>query len=117
FTLSNKKEFRLLWSMLNGKLKQLKKSGTIIKHHDNLTDEEIQKIFQHDSISIDSPQGGEHYLIKISQFVFTSDGGLQFTKFSQKNNQESVKSENTSLVILVLSDPPEFQGPIHNLKL
>ncbi|CAG8846184.1 33956_t:CDS:1, partial [Racocetra persica] len=40
FTLSNKKKFRLLWSTLNGKLKKLKKSRNIVKHHDNLTDEE-----------------------------------------------------------------------------
>ncbi|CAG8834278.1 3108_t:CDS:1, partial [Gigaspora margarita] len=38
FTLSNKKEFRLLGSTLNRKLKQLKKSGTIVKYHNNLTD-------------------------------------------------------------------------------
>ena len=83
FTLSNKKEFRLLWSTLNGKLKKLKKSGNIVKHHDNLMDEEVQQIFQHKSISINDPQGlqyrifmwccllfqprgGEHYSIKIS---------------------------------------------------
>ncbi|CAG8613494.1 11780_t:CDS:2, partial [Scutellospora calospora] len=126
--------FRLLWSTLNGKLKQLKKSGTIVKHHDNLTDEEIQKIFQHDSISIDSPQGlqyrifiwccllfqsrgGEYYLIKISQFVFTSNGGLQFTKYSQKNDQGGIESDNSGLVIPVPPDLPESQGPIHDLKL
>ncbi|CAG8717396.1 30787_t:CDS:2, partial [Racocetra persica] len=112
FILSNKKEFRLLWSILNGKLKQLKKYGTIVKHHNNLTDEEIQQIFQHNSVSINDPQdlqyrifiwccllfqprGGEHYSIKISQFVFMSDG----------------------LIIPIPPDSADFQGPIHDFKL
>ncbi|CAG8796138.1 24902_t:CDS:2 [Gigaspora margarita] len=45
------------------------------------------------------------------------DRRLQFTKFLQKNDQEGIKSNNTGLVIPVLSDPPKFQDPIHNLKL
>ncbi|CAG8744567.1 8296_t:CDS:2, partial [Cetraspora pellucida] len=101
FTLSNKKEFRLLWSTLNGKLKKLKKSGNIVKHHDNLIDEEVQQIFQHKLISINDSQ----------------DGGLRFTKYSQKNNQEGIESDNTGLIITVPLDPTDFQGPIHDLKL
>ncbi|CAG8812823.1 26272_t:CDS:2, partial [Gigaspora margarita] len=101
FTLSNKKEFRLL----NGKLKQLKKSGTIVKHHDNLTDEEVQQIFQHSSISINDPQGLQYH------------GGLRFTKCSQKNDQGGIESDNTGLIIPVPPDPADFQGPIHDFKL
>ncbi|CAG8736425.1 20872_t:CDS:2 [Cetraspora pellucida] len=50
-------------------------------------------------------------------FVFTADGGLRFTKYSQKNDQGGIESDNTGLIISVLPDPTDFQGPIHDLKL
>ncbi|KAF0339996.1 esterase/lipase/thioesterase family protein [Gigaspora margarita] len=52
----------------------------------------------------------EYYLIKISQFVFASDEGLQITKYSQKNVQGGIESDNTNLVIPVLSNPSKSQG-------
>ncbi|KAF0453752.1 zinc finger mym-type protein 2-like: PROVISIONAL [Gigaspora margarita] len=63
------------------------------------------------------PRGGEYYSIKISQFVFTSDGRLRFTKYSQKNDQNSIESDNTGLIIPVPPDFADFQSPIHNFKL
>ncbi|CAG8846592.1 1242_t:CDS:2, partial [Racocetra persica] len=42
---------------------------------------------------------------------------LRFTKYSQKNDQGGIESDNTGLIIPVPPDPTDFQGPIHDLKL
>ncbi|CAG8752604.1 26672_t:CDS:2, partial [Racocetra persica] len=103
YNLANNQEFKDLWKTLDGKMKQLKKIEKVVWHHDPLTTTEIQTIF--------------HGEMCISQFVFTSNGGLQFKKFSQKNNQGGIDGNLDSLTILVPPDPEGLLGPIHDIKL
>lgn len=134
YNLASKQEFRDLWKTLDGKMKQLKKIGKVARHHDPLTREEIQAIFQHEATSISHPQGlqyrifmwccllfaprgGEHSEMRVSQFIFTQTGGLQFTKFSQKNDQGGIDGNLDSLIIPVPPDPEGLLGPVHDIKL
>jgi hypothetical protein len=133
YNIGNRKEFAQLWEALNGKMKQLKKKGIISRHHDHLTDEELKKIFQHDAVTSNTPQGliyrifmwccllfqprgGEHYKISIAQFTFLSNGGIQFVKNYQKNDQGGVNGSSDSLMIPVPPDPEDYQGPVYDFK-
>ncbi|CAG8727906.1 28546_t:CDS:2 [Gigaspora margarita] len=53
FTINNKHDFSLLWEALNRKMKALKKSGKVTKHHNPLTSEELKMIFNHKALDID----------------------------------------------------------------
>jgi hypothetical protein len=134
YNLASKQEFRDLWKTLDGKMKLLKKNGKITHHHDPLTNMEIEAIFKHDAISATHPQGlqyrvfmwccllfaprgGEHAEMRMSQFFFTSNGGLQFTKFSQKNDQGGIDGNLDSLEIPVPPDSEGSLGPIYDIKL
>ncbi|CAG8795999.1 14110_t:CDS:2, partial [Racocetra fulgida] len=58
-----------------------------------------------------------HGEMRVSQFVFASNGGLQFTKFSQKNDQGGVDGNLDLLTIPVPPDPKGLLGPVHDIKL
>lgn len=134
FIINNKHDFPLLWEALNGKMKALKKSGKVTKHHDPLTPEELKMMFNHEALSINTakglqyrvfmwccllfaPRGGEHAQMKVNQFVFLDDEGLRFNKFSQKNDPGGIDGNLDSLVIPVSADSEGYLGPIHDLKL
>ncbi|CAG8670779.1 15430_t:CDS:2, partial [Racocetra persica] len=97
YNLASKQEFRDLWKTLDSKMKQLKKIGKCCL--------------------LFAPQSGEHGEMCVSQFVFTSNGGLQFTKFSQKNDQGGIDGNLDSLTIPVPPDPEGLLGLIHDIKL
>ncbi|CAG8829275.1 14601_t:CDS:1, partial [Racocetra persica] len=107
---------------LNSKMKVLKQSKKTTKHHDPLSPDELKTIFNHEALSINTAKGlqyqvfmwccllfalsgGEHSQMKVTWFTFLSDGGIQFTKFSQKNNPSSIEGNLDSLMIPVLADP------------
>ncbi|CAG8461359.1 24392_t:CDS:2 [Gigaspora margarita] len=52
---------------------------------------------------------GEHSQMKIIQFTFFDDGGIQFTKFSQKNDPGSIEGNLDSLIIPVLADLKKYK--------
>ena len=62
------------------------------------------------------PRNGEYYNILIEQFEFTSNGGIHFKKYSQKNDQGGVDGNSDALIIPVPPDPEGSQGPVHNIK-
>ncbi|CAG8820541.1 32095_t:CDS:2, partial [Gigaspora margarita] len=134
FIFGNKKEFAKLWNALNGKMKLLKKNGIVSWHHDYLTDEELKIIFQYNEVSSNTlqgllyrifiwccllfqPHGGEHYKITISQFTFTSNGGIHFAKNYQKNNQGGIDGNSETHMIFIPPDTKGSQGPIYDFKL
>jgi hypothetical protein len=133
YNIGNRKEFPQLWEALNGKMKLLKKKGVVARHHDYLTDIEIKEIFQHTAVNINTPQGllyrifiwscllfqpcgGEHYNMTISQFSFISNGGMQFSKNSQKNDQGGIDGNSNALIIPIPPDPEGYHGPVYDFK-
>ncbi|CAG8731510.1 22591_t:CDS:2, partial [Cetraspora pellucida] len=110
FIINNKNEFPLLWEVLNGKMKVLKQSRKTTKHHDPLSPDELRTIFNHEAL-------GEHSQMKIIQFTFLDNGGIQFTKFSQKNDPSGIKGNLDSLIIPIPADPEGYLGPVHDIKL
>ncbi|CAG8534253.1 6988_t:CDS:2, partial [Cetraspora pellucida] len=72
FNLMNKNEFRHLWKALNEKIKMLKKIRNVTHHYDNLTNEELQQIFNHDALSIDSSQGLQYHIFMWCCLLFQS---------------------------------------------
>ncbi|CAG8445727.1 16649_t:CDS:2 [Acaulospora morrowiae] len=134
YNLGSKQEFRELWKTLDGKMKQLKKIGKITCHHDPLVNSEVHTIFNHEATSTSYSQGlqycvfmwccllfasrgGKHAEMRVLQFVFTQDGGLHFTKFSQKNDQDGINGNLDSLIIPVPPDSKGLLGPVHDIKL
>ncbi|CAG8838846.1 35675_t:CDS:2, partial [Gigaspora margarita] len=128
------KEFPHLWEALNGKMKKLKKEGLVLRHHDHLADTELQTIFQHYTVANNTPQGlqyrvfmwccllfqprgGEHYNMLTEQFEFTSNGGIHFKKYSQKNDQGGMDGNSDALIVPVPPDPKGSQGPVYDIKL
>ncbi|CAG8798605.1 4710_t:CDS:2, partial [Gigaspora margarita] len=93
FIINNKNEFPLLWEALNGKIKVLKQSGKVTKHHDPSSSDELRTIFNHEALSINTAKG------------------IQLTKFSQKNDTGGIEGNLDSLVIPVPADPEGFMGP------
>ncbi|CAG8703579.1 8589_t:CDS:2, partial [Cetraspora pellucida] len=87
-----------LLKTLNGKIKKLKKEGLVSHHYNHLTDTELQTIFQHYIIANNTPQ---------EQFEFSSNSGIHFKKYSQKNNQDGINGNSDALIIPVLSDPKD----------
>ncbi|CAG8796759.1 8575_t:CDS:2, partial [Cetraspora pellucida] len=85
--------------VLNGKMKVLKQSRKTTKHHDPLSPNELRTIFNHEALSINTAKG------------------IQFTKFSQKNDPGSIEGNLDSFIIPVLADPEGYLGPVHNIKL
>ncbi|CAG8463569.1 19336_t:CDS:1, partial [Gigaspora margarita] len=119
---------------LNRKMKALKKSKKVTKHHDTLISEELKMMFNHKALSINTakclqyqvfmwccllfaPRGREHGQMKITQFIFLEDRGLRFNKFSQKNDPGGIDGNLDLLIIPVLTDPEGYLGPNHDLKL
>ncbi|CAG8840425.1 42466_t:CDS:2, partial [Gigaspora margarita] len=49
-------------------------------------------------------------------FEFTSNSGIHFKKYSQKNDQGSVNSNSDALIVPVPPDSEGSQGPIYNIK-
>ncbi|CAG8760423.1 58_t:CDS:2, partial [Cetraspora pellucida] len=45
------------------------------------------------------------------QFTFTSNEGIHFTKIHQKNDQGGIDGNSNALIILVLPDMNDYQGP------
>ncbi|CAG8541842.1 1860_t:CDS:2 [Cetraspora pellucida] len=130
FVINNKSEFPLLWEVLNGKMKVLKQSRKVTKHHNPLSSDKLKTIFNHKTLSINTakglqyqvliwccllfaPRGGEHSQMKVMQFTFLSNGGIQFTKFSQKNDPSGIEGNLDSLIIPVPADP---EGPSEQQK-
>ncbi|CAG8793668.1 26435_t:CDS:2, partial [Gigaspora margarita] len=99
FIINNKSEFLLLWEALNGKMKVLKQSGKVTKHHDLLSPDELKAMFNHDALSVNTANC------------------IQFTKFSQKNDPGGIEGNLDSLMIPVPPDPEGYLGPIHDIKL
>ncbi|CAG8720888.1 7890_t:CDS:2, partial [Racocetra persica] len=110
------------WEVLNGKMKVLKQSEKVTKHHDPLSPNELKTIFNHKTLLINTakrlqyrvfiwccllfaPRGSEHSQMKVTQFTFLSNGGIQFTKFSQKNDPGGIEKNLDSLIIPVSADP------------
>ncbi|CAG8712501.1 10615_t:CDS:1, partial [Scutellospora calospora] len=59
----------------------------------------------------------EHYNLSISQFVFTSNNGIYFIKYSSKNDQGRVDRNLNVLVIPIPPDSEDSQGLIYDIKL
>ncbi|CAG8807596.1 6013_t:CDS:2, partial [Racocetra fulgida] len=55
--------------------------------------------------------------MKITQFTFLDNGGIQFMKFSQKNDPGGIEGNLDSLIISVPADLKGYLGPVHNIKL
>ncbi|RIB24059.1 hypothetical protein C2G38_2169592 [Gigaspora rosea] len=62
-----------------------------------------------------APRGGEHGLMKILQFKFLPDGGIIFTKWSQKNDQGGLEDNSNATSISIPPDHIEKPGPVHNI--
>ncbi|CAG8678231.1 10780_t:CDS:1 [Cetraspora pellucida] len=103
-------------------MKQLKKDRIVSHYYNHLNDNELKLIFQHKDITSDTLQGllyqvfiwccllfqlqsGEHYKLLIFQFVFLPNSGINFFKYSQKNDQGEVNRNFDALMIPVPSDP------------
>ncbi|CAG8729722.1 42945_t:CDS:2 [Gigaspora margarita] len=50
------------------------------------------------------------------QFEFTSNGGIHFKKYSQKNDQGGVDGNSNALIVPVPPDSEGSQGPIYDIK-
>ncbi|CAG8841522.1 1113_t:CDS:2, partial [Gigaspora margarita] len=61
---------------LDGKMKQLKKIGKVARHHDPLTNTEIQAIFAHEATSISHPQGLQYRIFMWCCLLFAPRGGI-----------------------------------------
>ncbi|CAG8814064.1 21927_t:CDS:2, partial [Gigaspora margarita] len=101
FNISNRKEFPHLWEALNGKMKKLKKEGLVLHHHDHLADTELQTIFQHYTVANHKAYNIESLC---GAFEFTSNGGIHFKKYSQKNDQGGVDGNSDALIVPVPLD-------------
>ncbi|CAG8814777.1 45908_t:CDS:2, partial [Gigaspora margarita] len=108
FTINNKNDFSLLWKALNGKMKALKKSEKVTKHHDLLTPEELKQMFNHEALSINTAKGLQYRVFIWCCLLFAPQGG--------EHSQMKV-AQFDSLVIPVPADPEGYLGPIHNIKL
>ncbi|CAG8672380.1 4724_t:CDS:2, partial [Cetraspora pellucida] len=96
--------------VLNEKMKVLKQSEKVTKHYDPLLSDELKTIFNHKTLLINMAKRLQY------QFTFLSNEGIQFTKFSQKNDPSSIKKNLDSLIISVLADLKEYLGPVHDIK-
>ncbi|CAG8483059.1 962_t:CDS:2, partial [Racocetra persica] len=60
--------------------------------------------------------GGEHYNLKIDQFNFCDDGGIDFQRFRAKNNQRRVIG-GAAQKVPILADSSNFRGPCYDYHL
>ncbi|CAG8838168.1 20136_t:CDS:2, partial [Racocetra persica] len=51
-----------------------------------------------------------------AQITFTSNGGMQFVKNYQKNDQGGVDGCSDALVIPIPPDPENYRGPVYDFK-
>ncbi|CAG8810178.1 44760_t:CDS:2, partial [Gigaspora margarita] len=63
-----------------------------------------------------SQHDGKHYNMLTEQFEFTSNGGIHFKKYSQKNDQGGVDGNSNALIVPVPPDSEGSQGPIYDIK-
>ncbi|CAG8499605.1 41064_t:CDS:2 [Gigaspora margarita] len=80
-------------------MKVLKQFGKVTKHHNLLLSDELKAIFNHNALSVNTTKG------------------IQFTKFSQKNDPGGIEENLDLLMILEPLDSEGYLGPIHDIKL
>ncbi|CAG8851411.1 12950_t:CDS:1, partial [Racocetra persica] len=75
FVINNKSEFPLLWEVLNGKMKILKQSEKVTKHHDLLSPDKLKTIFNHKTLSINIAKGLQYQVFIWCCLLFALRGG------------------------------------------
>ncbi|CAG8588013.1 35075_t:CDS:2 [Racocetra persica] len=75
----------------------------------------IKRVFFHNAFLL-ACQGGKHYNLKINQFNFCDNGGIDFQRFQAKNNQRGVIG-SAAQKVPILANLPNFRGPCYDYRL
>ncbi|CAG8837519.1 22691_t:CDS:2, partial [Racocetra persica] len=105
FVINNKSEFPLLWEVLNRKMKVLKQSGKVTKHHDPLSPDELKTIFNHKTLLINTTKGFQYQMFMWYCLLFAPRSG------------EHSQIKVTRFTFLIPADPEGYLGPVHDIKL
>ncbi|CAG8769451.1 5940_t:CDS:1, partial [Ambispora leptoticha] len=119
-----------LYTVLHGKMRDLQEHRFgEIKRSIALNSQQIQEILQHSRIDHSNPvnllyrificlsillamRGGEYYQLKVDQFKIDKHGGLQFFRYTSKNNQRGLQKGQAQ----VISIPLDTVGPCDDIK-